>query len=104
MPSSFSKSSFARTGTKTQINRVSFNQTTTETPFDKLETIQDRMNIDHFSPIKSPHRRKRKAKTRKFQKKRANKTKKRNQKHQRKNIQQMTQYNVVKLRRNKHVD
>lgn len=104
MPSSFSKSSFARTGTKTQINRVSFNQTTTETPFDKLETIQDRMNIDHFSPIKSPHRRKRKAKTRKFQKKRVNKTKKRNQKHQRKNIQQRTQYNVVKLRRNKHVD
>jgi len=104
MPSSFSKSSFARTGTKTQINRVSFNQTTTETPFDKLETIQDRMKIDHFAPIKSPHRRKRKVKTRKSQKKRVNKTKKRNKKHQRKNIQQRARYDAVKLRRNKHIE
>jgi hypothetical protein len=104
MPSSFSKSSFARTGMKTQRRRVKFNDHTSETPFNKHLSIQDmstqdKMSVDHFTP--QPQKRKpkkRKPKTRKSakkQKKSANKTRK----HSRKNIHQKARYNVVKQRR-----
>ena len=102
MPSSFSKSSFARTGLKTQRRRVKFNDHTSETPFNKHLSIQDMstqdiMSVDHFTPQKRKPK-KRKPKTRKNakkQKKSANKTRK----HSRKNIQQKARYNVVKQRR-----
>ena len=48
--SSFRKHSLAKTGRRTQKNRVTFNQNITETPFYKQIMIQDAMKIDNLAP------------------------------------------------------
>ena len=105
MPSRFSKHSLARTGTKTQRNRVTFNEHAGITPFNKHLSIQDMgeqdmMSMDHFTPVKKKKKRKKShkrisAKTTRHKLR----SKPRRKKHTRKSIQQQARYNIVKHRR-----
>jgi len=114
MPSSFSKHSLARTGTKTQRNRVTFNEHAGITPFNKHLSIQDMgdqdmMSMDHFTPVKKKKKRK-KSQKRKHQTRMSAKNPRRkprsnplrnprSKKHTRKSIQQKARDSLVNQRR-----
>ena len=96
--SSFRKHSVVRPkGKRTQQKRVTFSENITETPFNKLETIQDMMKKDS-TPVKKRQNKSRK-KTIKKQTKTKNKTKNKTQKNR---TQRKARKKLVESRRSKN--